>query len=100
MHVILTEKAETMLRSYGTPAVITIRILPSCSCSATAYLELIQDEIHTNDIIFEKEGLFLQCNSYAKECIGPELHIEYKTGFRLYTKNETLAYGLSVQGGH
>lgn len=97
MHIYITEKAEAMLRSYGNPAIITIRIVPSCSCSATVDMELVQDELHKDELIYENEGLFLQCNSYAKEHIGPELHIEYKTGFRLYTKNETIAYGMSVQ---
>ncbi|WP_028401599.1 iron-sulfur cluster biosynthesis family protein [Ectobacillus panaciterrae] len=98
MHVRITERAMEQLKKLDIePIVLRVDVKPSTNCSVFVDIELTLDELNKKEVVYEQNGLYIQMDSYAKEYIGDELNVDYGTGFRLYTPNETLAYGMSVR---
>jgi Fe-S cluster assembly iron-binding protein IscA len=98
MNIRVTEKAEAAFRTFGTDeeVVIRVNIQPGGGCSATVDIELTLDELNESETVYSQNGLSIQMDTFAKDYIGEKLTIDYGTGFRLYTPNETMAYGMSV----
>ncbi|UOY93047.1 Fe-S cluster assembly protein HesB [Ectobacillus sp. JY-23] len=97
MDVKITEKAKAAFHALRDTAIVRVHITPGGGCSAIVNLDLVWDELVPEEVVYEENLLYIQMNTYAKEYIGDTLIIDYGTGFRLYTPNETLGYGLSVQ---
>ncbi|MBO9129208.1 iron-sulfur cluster biosynthesis family protein [Bacillus sp. 165] len=99
MELSVTEHAEQeMRRIHANPLIIRIHAEQSSgTCSLFVEFALIVDELKHEDVVYEKDGLFIQMNAFAKEYIGNKLKIDYNNGFRLISPNETLGYGMSIQ---
>lgn len=99
MELIVTEQAEKEMRRLNAdPLVVRVKAKQaSGTCSLFVEIELALDELTETDVVYEKDGLFIQMDSFAKEYIGQKLKIDYMNGFKLITPNEILGYGMSIK---
>jgi len=98
MEFIITESAEEQLKKLNiAPLCLRIDIQPVGTCSAVVDIDLTLDERQHDDVIFEKNGLTILANSFARDYLGSKVKLDHVAAFRLTTPNETLAYGLSVK---
>lgn len=98
MEFIITESAEEQLKKLDiAPLCLRVDVQPVGTCSAVVDIDLILDDLNRDDIIFEKDGLTILANPFARDYLGSKVKLDHVAAFRLTTPNETLAYGLSVK---
>ncbi|MFX3625372.1 MAG: iron-sulfur cluster biosynthesis family protein [Ectobacillus sp.] len=98
MQIRITDQAREVFKRIGpNQLIVQIEVKPGNSCSAFMDIELSLAEFIESEVVYTDDDVIVLMNTFAKEYIGNSLKIDYKTGFRLDTPNETIAYGMSLQ---
>ncbi|MCP1124177.1 MULTISPECIES: iron-sulfur cluster biosynthesis family protein [Bacillus] len=99
MNIRVTNTAKEKLQQLQNEGKTIIRVKGSIGNTCTVYvnIDLIVDEYHAKDVVFEDEQLVIQIDDFTKDYIGNTMTLDYSTGFKITTPSETIVYGLSLK---
>lgn len=97
MNIRVTNAAKEQLLQNKNKLIVRIKGSIGNTCTVYVNLDLIVDEYNANDVVFEDGQLIIQMDGFTKDYIGNTMTLDYNTGYKITTPNETIVYGLSLK---